>query len=46
MEKIDEYNALLEDLTRLNTELSELNRGLNITLEAQEELEADGALVE
>jgi hypothetical protein len=46
MEKIDAYNELLEDLTRLNTELSELNRGINITLEVQEELEPDGALVE
>ena len=44
--KIEEYNTLLEDVTRLNNELSELNRGINITLEAEEELEPDGELVE
>ena len=44
--KIDEYNSLLENLTRLNDELTELNRGINITLEAQEELEGDPELAE
>lgn len=44
--KIAEFNALLEDLTRLNNELSELNRGINVTLEAQEEIEPDPELVE
>lgn len=44
--KIDEYNSLLENLTRLNDELTELNRGINITLEAQDELEGDPELAE
>lgn len=45
-QKIDEYNALLDDLTRLNTELTELNEGINITLEVQDELEQDPELAE
>jgi hypothetical protein len=36
--KIDEYNALLKELTVLNEEVSELNQGINVTLEAEEEL--------
>jgi len=39
--KIDEYNTLLEDLNRLNTEVSELNQGINVTLREAEELEPD-----
>jgi len=39
--KIDEYNTLLEALNRLNDEVSELNQGINVTLEAEEELEPD-----
>jgi len=36
--RITEYNALLEELTTLNDEVSELNQGINVTLEAEEEL--------
>lgn len=36
--KIDEYNERLEELTRLNSEVSELNQGINIRLREQEEL--------
>jgi hypothetical protein len=36
--KIDDYNALLKELTVLNEEVSELNQGINVTLEAEEEL--------
>lgn len=42
--KIDEYNTLLEQLNRLNDELTELNRGINITLESEAELEGDPEL--
>jgi len=36
---IDEYNALLGQLKALNQELTELNQGINITLEQEEELD-------
>ncbi len=36
--KIDEYNTLLEELNVLNDEVSALNQGINVTLEAKEEL--------
>lgn len=36
--KITEYNQLLEELIALNNEVSELNQGINVTLEAEEEL--------
>lgn len=36
--KITEYNVLLEELNTLNDEVSELNQGINITLEEEEEL--------
>lgn len=36
--KIAEYNLLLEALTTLNNEVSELNQGINVTLESKEEL--------
>ena len=36
--KITEYNDLLEELVILNDEVSELNQGINVTLEAKEEL--------
>ena len=39
--KIDEYNTLLEQLNRLNAEVSELNQGINITLREVDELEPD-----
>lgn len=38
-QKIDEYNALLEELNLLNAEVSELNQGINVTLEEAEALE-------
>ena len=38
--KITEYNALLDELTVLNDEVSELNQGINVTLETQEELQS------
>ena len=37
--KITEYNALLDDLTRLNAEVSELNQGINVRLREEDELE-------
>ncbi len=36
--KIKEYNELLEELIVLNDEVSELNQGINVTLEAKDEL--------
>jgi hypothetical protein len=36
--KITEYNTLLEELNVLNDEVSALNQGINVTLEAKEEL--------
>lgn len=45
-EKIGEYNALLDDLTTLNDELTELNEGINITLEVQDELAEDPELAQ
>ena len=36
--KITEYNERLEELNTLNDEVSELNQGINITLEEEEEL--------
>lgn len=36
--KIDEYNVRLEELNRLNSEVSELNQGINVRLREQEEL--------
>lgn len=36
--KITDYNTLLEELLVLNDEVSELNQGINVTLEAEEEL--------
>jgi len=36
--KIAEYNLLLEALTTLNNEVSELNQGINVTLEPKDEL--------
>jgi len=36
--KIDEHNALLEELTVLNNEVSELNQGINVTLKEKDEL--------
>ena len=44
--KISEYNELLEELIVLNDEVSELNQGINITLEAEEELEPPSADLE
>lgn len=38
--KITEYNALLDELTVLNDEVSELNQGINVTLETQDELQS------
>lgn len=38
--KITEYNALLDELTVLNDEVSELNQGINVTLESQDELQS------
>jgi hypothetical protein len=46
IQKIEEYNTLLEDFTRLNTELSELNRGINITIEEKDELSPDTETIE
>lgn len=45
-QKIDEYNVLLEDLTRLNAEVSELNQGINIRLREEDELEPQTDTVE
>ena len=36
--KITEYNERLEELNTLNDEVSELNQGINVTLEEEEEL--------
>ena len=36
--KITEYNDRLEELNTLNDEVSELNQGINVTLEEEEEL--------
>ena len=36
--KIDEYNVRLEELNRLNSEVSELNQGINVRLREEEEL--------
>jgi hypothetical protein len=36
--KIDEYNQKLEELNRLNAEVSELNQGINVRLREEEEL--------
>ena len=36
--KIAEYNLRLDELTTLNNEVSELNQGINITLESKDEL--------
>jgi septal ring factor EnvC (AmiA/AmiB activator) len=36
--KIAEYNERLEELNTLNDEVSELNQGINVTLEEEEEL--------
>ncbi len=36
--KIREYNELLDQLNILNAEVSELNQGINVTLEAEEDL--------
>ena len=44
--KIAEYNTLLEELTVLNEEVSELNQGINVTLEAKDELEAPETNIE
>jgi cell division protein FtsB len=45
--KIAEYNKLLEEVTRLNTEVSELNQGINIRLrEEEDELESQGDTVQ
>lgn len=45
--KINDYNVLLDELTTLNDEVSELNQGINVTLESEEQLEAsDGMLTE
>jgi len=39
--------VLLDELTTLNDEVSELNQGINVTLESEEQLEAsDGMLTE
>ena len=38
-ELIDRYNALLDELETLNRELTELNQGINVTLESQETVE-------
>lgn len=38
---IDEYNALLDDLEVLNNELAELNRGINIRLQAEDNVAGD-----
>lgn len=46
LEKIDEYNLLLEELNRLNSELGELNRGINVTLKEKEELSPEGETLE
>jgi hypothetical protein len=44
--KIAEYNTLLKELTVLNDEVSELNQGINVTLEAEEQLSAPPTEVE
>jgi hypothetical protein len=44
--RIDEYNVLLDDLTRLNAEVSELNQGINIRLREEDELEPQTDSVE
>lgn len=44
--KIDEYNTLLEELTVLNAEVSELNQGINVTLREVDELEPDSPELE
>ena len=36
--KINEYNERLEELNRLNSEVSELNQGINVRLREEEEL--------
>ncbi len=38
-DKIDQFNSLLSELETLNEEVSELNQGINIRLEAEEELQ-------
>jgi len=46
-DQINDYNVLLDELTTLNDEVSELNQGINVTLESEEQLEAsDGMLTE
>lgn len=44
--KIADYNERLEDLTRLNAEVSELNQGINIRLREEDELEPQTDSVE
>jgi hypothetical protein len=38
--KIGEYNALVAEFTTLNDEVSELNQGINVTVEPKEQLQA------
>lgn len=40
--KISDYNELLEEVTRLNAEVSELNQGINIRLREEDELTPQG----
>lgn len=44
--KITDYNERLEELTRLNAEVSELNQGINVRLREEDELEPQTDSVE